>query len=168
MWDSLTQYGRTLVGETGLSATPAQMAARAAIMYLGTLFIVRIGKKRFMGQNTAFDVVLLFILGSVLSRAVNGSARMMPTFVAGLVLIGLHWIASYLTFRSHWLGDIIKGHTAVLVVDGQMQHENARHSHISRNDLMEGLRQQGIDDLAKVKKACLERNGGISVIARER
>lgn len=63
------------------------MALRAFVMYLGTLILVRLGKKRFMGQNSAFDVVLLFILGSVLSRGVDGTAPMWGSFMAGLALV---------------------------------------------------------------------------------
>ena len=166
MWDSICHCCHSLIGDDGRSANLLQVALRALIVYGGTLFVVRLGKKRFMGQNSAFDVVLLFILGSVLSRGVNGTAPMLTTLAAGFVLIGAHWVASYLSFQSHWLGDLIKGHTEILIQDGLVQHENARLSHITQHDLMEGLRQAGVDDISRVKLACLERSGRISVILR--
>ena len=36
----------------------AQMALRAVVVYTATVVMVRLGKKRFMGQATAFDVIL--------------------------------------------------------------------------------------------------------------
>lgn len=43
-----------LEAETDLSAL--QMGARALVVYLVTLAIIRVGKKRFMGRATAFDI----------------------------------------------------------------------------------------------------------------
>jgi hypothetical protein len=64
-------------GEEQLNA--AQMALRAVVVYVVTVIIVRLGKKRFMGQGTAFDVILGIILGSIVSRAITGNA---PFFAA--------------------------------------------------------------------------------------
>jgi hypothetical protein len=52
----------------------AQMALRAVVVYVATVFMVRLGKKRFMGQGTAFDLILGIMLGSTVSRAITGTA----------------------------------------------------------------------------------------------
>jgi uncharacterized membrane protein YcaP (DUF421 family) len=55
------------------------MALRSIIVYLVTVGVARFAGKRFFGEHTAFDVVLSIILGSVLSRAINGSALFLET-----------------------------------------------------------------------------------------
>jgi uncharacterized membrane protein YcaP (DUF421 family) len=56
-----------------------QVSLRALIMFIAALIIVRLGSKRFLARKTAFDFILAFMLGSMLSRAINGSAELLPT-----------------------------------------------------------------------------------------
>jgi uncharacterized membrane protein YcaP (DUF421 family) len=55
-----------------------QMALRAVIIYVVTICVVRMGKKRFMGGATVFDVILGIIVGSLASRAITGNAPLLP------------------------------------------------------------------------------------------
>ncbi len=69
---------------------PAQMALRAAVVYAAMVVVVRLGKKRFMGQATAFDVILGIMLGSVASRAITGNAPLGPALAAAGALLAMH------------------------------------------------------------------------------
>jgi len=53
-----------------------------------------------------------------------------------------------------------------VVEEGRVLERNMRHSHISREDLMESLRLRGVERVEDVKCAYKERNGEISVIRR--
>jgi uncharacterized membrane protein YcaP (DUF421 family) len=55
-----------------------------------TLAIVRLGDKRSFGKGTAFDFVVAVMVGSVMSWAITDSSPLIATWVAGLVLVGLH------------------------------------------------------------------------------
>ena len=59
-----------------------QMVLRACMAFFFTLLVIKGGKRRFMSKASAFDVVMVIILGSVISRAVNGSAPVLPTLAA--------------------------------------------------------------------------------------
>ena len=138
---------------------------RSVIVYAAALMMVRIGEKRFMGKNTAFDVILGIILGSVVSRSVNNNDPIVPTMAAGFALVALHWLLAAISYRSDKLGDVFKGMTRQLVRDGEIDWDEMQKSHISRKDLMGQIRIEGnVEDLDTVKKAYLERNGQISVI----
>ena len=81
VWDQLQMLlglGRD-VGDVGA----VQMALRTICIYAFSLVIVRLGSKRFLSQATAFDVIVGIMLGSVMSRAINGSAPFFPTLLAG-------------------------------------------------------------------------------------
>jgi uncharacterized membrane protein YcaP (DUF421 family) len=145
-----------------------QVAARAAVVYVVGLIIVRIGKNRMMGRNTALDIILGFILGSLLSRGITGHASMSGTAVACATLVGVHWIFTAIGYQSHTFGWLFKGNVDLLVQDGHIIERNMRHSHISLNDLMEEMRLQGIEDLSEVKRAYKERNGQISIIREKK
>ena len=151
-------------GEIGVG----QMALRAVIVYGFTLLIVRIGSKRFLGKATAFDVIMGIMLGSVMSRAINGSAGLLATLGAGSVLIGLHWLFGVIAYHTEWFGRIVKGTPVKLIENGHIQEEALRGSSLSHNDLEEALRLEGMKpDPSRVALAYLERDGSISVVPRE-
>src|SRR5437763_16318014 len=86
-----------------------QISLRAVVIYLAGLFIIRISDKRFLGRHTAFDAFLAFVLGAMLSRAINGPERLVESIVGGIVLIGLHWLFSIASYKSTSFGTLIKG-----------------------------------------------------------
>ena len=62
------------LGHEPKDLTLLQIALRALIVFIATLIIVRLADKRFMARINALDAILTFVLGSMLARAVNGSA----------------------------------------------------------------------------------------------
>lgn len=147
--------------------TVLHMAARAAIVYLAGLVLVRLGKNRLLGRTTAFDIILAFILGSLLSRAINGGAPMGGSLLAAAVLVALHWVFALLTYRSDRLDRLFKGSQVVLVRQGRPNPAGLRRAEVSAADLMEAVRLRGgTESLEEVSFAGLERNGEISVVLR--
>lgn len=145
-----------------------QIMLRAMIVYVIALILVRLGDRRFIGKLSAFDVVLGIILGSVLSRAITGSAPFFPTIGAGLALIGMHRLFATVAFHFRPFSILVKGSKQPLIVDGEIQWDNMRASSIGEHDLHAALRAEAsIDDPAQVEAAYLERSGDISVIPRE-
>jgi len=93
-FQTLLGLGRD-VGDVGAF----QMALRTIIVYVCSLAVIRVGSKRFLSQASAFDVIVGIMLGSVMSRAINGSAPFLPTLLAGAVLVGMHWLLAALAFH---------------------------------------------------------------------
>ncbi len=144
------------------------MLARALVVYVFAIVLVRLGEKRFIGKSTAFDVLLAIMLGSVLSRAITGSSPFFPSLAASLGLVAMHFLLAALAFRSHRFGRWIKGEPRLLVSDGRILWDNMRKSHVSEGDLMLALRESGnTDDLTRVRAARLERSGSISVLLKD-
>jgi uncharacterized membrane protein YcaP (DUF421 family) len=167
-WDNVGQilyeiYGGDYPDE---SLELYQVAARAVTVYVIGLAIVRLGKSRIMARATALDVILGFILGSLLSRAITGYASMSGTFVASGSIVALHWIFTNVAFYSHSFGKLIKGNSRPIVFEGKLMEDNMRRSHVSLHDLMEHCRLQGVKDLDEIQEAHKERNGEISIIRR--
>lgn len=145
-----------------------QMALRTVLIYTATLAIVRVGSKRFLSQATAFDAIVAIMLGSIMSRAINGSAPFLPTLAAGVILVGLHWLIAAIAYSSDWFGTLVKGNAVLLIKDGDVQQKGLRQTSVSAKDLEEALRiESHVTEPESVKLAYLERNGGISVIPRK-
>jgi uncharacterized membrane protein YcaP (DUF421 family) len=156
----------------GLSVEPkdltfVQISLRGIIVFLVTLTTMRLGHKRSLSHKTPFDAVLLVILASVLSRAINGSAAFFATIGGGVVLVLLHRAFAHLAYYSHGFGILVKGRPDVIVRDGQCDFPTMRRNHVSIHDLEEDMRLNGhIDDLSKVRLARVERSGDISFIKK--
>jgi uncharacterized membrane protein YcaP (DUF421 family) len=153
-----------LLGDDALATT-----VRTVVVYAFALAAVRIGKKRFLSQASAFDVIVAIMLGSIMSRAVEGSASFGPTLLSGAVLVGTHWLLAALSSRLDSFGPLVKGRATMLVRDGRVDHEALRESGVSEQDLEQAIRLKiGETEPSHVRLACLERNGSISVIRAER
>jgi uncharacterized membrane protein YcaP (DUF421 family) len=148
--------------------TVSIFAVRAVVVFLIAVLYVRLGGKRIFDKNSAFDIVAAIMLGSILSRAITDSAPFLPTLVAGAFMVATHRFLAFLSYRSNWLGDQIKGIKTTLVKDGQLQEKNMRSSHITEQDLMSAARSQAqITRLEDIKEAYLERSGDISIIPKD-
>ncbi len=155
-------------GQEAKDVDALQVCFRAVLVYFFGWAILRIGGNRFLGQETAFDVVLGFVLGSVLSRAINGSSTLLLALVASALLVGVHHLLTWITFKSQLLSEIFKGRPRTLLRDGEVLPEEMRRHQLSDGDLDETLRLNGrVDDPHKVKEARFERNGKISVVKKE-
>ncbi len=148
--------------------TVLQVCLRGVIVFIVTLILVRLAHKRFMSRMTAFDVVLGLILASMLARAVNGSAAFFPTLVGGLLLVLLHRGIAAVSYHSHQIGSLVKGHAEVLVENGKTVPRAMRRHKISHSDLLEEARLNGkVESIEEVRLATLERSGQVSVVKAE-
>lgn len=154
----------------GLGAEPkdltfTQISLRGVIVFLATLLMVRLSSKRSLAEKTAFDAVLLVILASILSRAINGTATFFASIGGGFVLVFVHRSFSWFACRSHAFGKIIKGSSDVIVQDGKPDLRVMRRNLISQHDLEEDLRLDArVEDISQIRRARIERSGDISFI----
>ena len=169
LWQQLWTPVRIFLG---LGADPQtltfiQISIRGTIVFIFTLAMVRIGARRSLARRTVFDSVFLVILASVLARAINGSADLLPTIGGGFAMVAFHRLLAWIAFHSHGFGNLIKGTEDVLIHDGELVHRQMRNHHITRHDLEEDLRLAlHAEDLARIRSARLERSGGISFICK--
>ena len=107
------------------------MAVRAALMYVLLIALIRGAKKRFLGQPTAFDMILVIVLGSIAARALTGGAPYFPSVLAMAVIIAMHWLFSYLGRDWSWFNKLIKGHATRLILDGRVDQPALRAAHMN-------------------------------------
>jgi uncharacterized membrane protein YcaP (DUF421 family) len=157
----------------GLGAEPKdltfiQISLRGIIVFIATLAMIRLGHKRSLARKTPFDAVLIVILASVLSRAINGSAAFFATLGGSVVIVLIHRLFALVAYHSHAFGILIKGRPEVIVENGNLVIGTMRRNHISKHDLEEDLRLDAeLENISKVKVARVERSGDISFIKKE-
>jgi uncharacterized membrane protein YcaP (DUF421 family) len=167
MFDALHEFADRVLG-LSLQAHDlrfSHMAWRSIIVFAFAVALARVGDRRFLGHSAGFDIMVAIILGSVLSRAINGQAAFFPTLGASALLVLLHHVLAKLAFHSHWFSRLVKGTARTLVRDGNLVDRELCRSNMTHDDLDEHLRLNGgvigTDDVAEAR---LERNGTISVV----
>jgi uncharacterized membrane protein YcaP (DUF421 family) len=143
------------------------MSARTLVVFIFGVVLVRVADRRFLGRYAGFDVLLGVVLGSVLSRGINGQAAFFPTLVASAVLVLLHRLLGSLACHSDAFSRLVKGQARVLVKDGRRDRAEMRRCRLSEDDLEEDLRLNGnVPNVEDVLEARLERNGHMSVVPK--
>lgn len=144
-----------------------QECARAVLIFLYGLALVRISGYRTFAHWSALDIIVSIMVGSALGRALTGSAPLLGTMAAVAVLVALHLIFAHGVARSKMLAGIVEGEPIPLIKAGMLDEKQRRLHAISKIDIEEAMRDkqlEGLDDLAKVKSMRLEPSGKLSVI----
>ncbi|MEJ0103646.1 MAG: YetF domain-containing protein [Bacteroidota bacterium] len=126
--------------------------------------MLRIAGIRTFGKKSAFDNVIIIMLGAVLSRAIVGSSPFIPTVAAGLTMVIIHRILGLLSYKYDFLGKLVKGDKVLLYRFDKPHQKNMRKTQLSHKDIMEEIRLQlHEEDLDSVKEIWMERNGEVSI-----
>jgi len=149
--------------------TLLQISLRGFVIFIAGLAIVRIGDRRSLAEKTAFDAIFIVLVGSMLSRAINGTSPFFTTIAAGIALMAIHRVFAFAAFKSHWFGKLIKGEPITLVRNGETDWKEMKRALVSRHDLEEDLRLDArTEDISAIEIARLERSGDISFIKKEK
>src|ERR1700746_2101568 len=154
---NMNTFSQLLHTSLGIGVEPKgltflQVSVRGVIVFIAALIMVRLSSKRSLAEKTAFDAVLVVIIGSMLARAINGSEAFFPTLGAGFVLVFLHRFFGIAAFYLHAFGVLCKGNPVVLVQDDTLQRKNMLWEHISKHDLEEDMRLDAkTEDLSKIQ-----------------
>jgi len=156
-----------LFGE-GKELNGLQMGSRAFVMFFITLLIIRISGMRSFGSKSAFDSIIVIMLGAVLSRAIAGASPFFPTVVAGLVLALVHRLLAIASMYSETLSHLLKSKELSVFKNGTIHRQNMKKACITKGDMIEGVRlQANLADLDEVQEIVMERTGEISVIKKK-
>jgi uncharacterized membrane protein YcaP (DUF421 family) len=139
---------------------------RSIVIYGFLLLIFRVSGKRTLAQITTFDFVLLLIIGEAVQQGLLGNDFSLTNALLVIVtLIGLDITMSVVEQRWDWLTRYVEGLPVVLVEHGRPITERMRRARVEEADIMERARgSQGLERMAQIKFAVLERDGSISVI----
>src|SRR5690606_20355650 len=107
-----------------------------------------------MGSLGPADMLLLVLIADA---AQNGMAGQYNSVSDGAVLIFtlVFWSAASnrIAFLFPVTRHFLEPNRVVLIKDGQFQLRGMRREYVSKEELLEQLRLQGIDDISKVRRA---------------
>jgi uncharacterized membrane protein YcaP (DUF421 family) len=155
-----------ILGE-GKDLNALQMSSRGIVMFFIALILIRISGRRSFGVRTPLDNIITISLGAIMSRAVVGASQFVPVVVCCFVIVLLHRLFGWLIARSKRFGRFIEGDKIVLFENGRFLEDNMKKALVCQEDVMQGVRKSALmEDMSKINKVYMERNGEISSIKK--
>jgi uncharacterized membrane protein YcaP (DUF421 family) len=144
-----------------------ELVFRGSILYLTILALLRILRRDAGAMGTADLLVIVLVADA----AQNAMAAEYKSITEGIVLVGTifawNYALDWLGYRYRWVYRLLHPAPLLLVKDGRVQRRNLRSEMLTLDDLLEQLREQGVDDVCQVKRCHLEADGHLSVIRQE-
>ena len=165
MLRDLTQLLVEVFGVQG-RLTVVQECARAIVVVVWGLFLIRCAGRRVFGKWAALDIVVAIVVGSNLSRALTGNAPFIGTLIATALMIALHWLLAYLAARYALWSFLTEGRAVRLATRGNLQIKTLHRHGVTENDIAEALRQSAASDVGEVEAMFLEASGKIVIVKR--
>ncbi|MEN1956123.1 YetF domain-containing protein [Luteimonas sp. MJ204] len=144
-----------------------EFVLRAVIVYFILLLMLRVSGKRTVGQFTPFDLLVVILLGTAVQNSLIGEdVSLLGGLILAVTLIGCNWLVGFVTARSERLDRLIEGSPVLLARDGELFTRVLRAEGLSRPDIDEALRDNGLSDIADAVLVTLEVDGTITVVPR--
>ena len=144
-----------------------ELILRASIMYL----LILAGFRIFRRDAGSLSVSDLLVVVLIADAAQNGMAGEYKSLTEGVVIVATifawNYVLDWLAYRSRFVYWLLHPPSLLLIRNGQIQFRNLRSQLITKDDLLEQLREQGVDSVARVKKCFLESDGRMSVIRED-
>lgn len=143
-----------------------EIPARATLIYLVLLLMVRISGKRTVGQFTPFDLLVVMLLSEAVSNALSGGDESLSGgLLAAASLIFLNLLAGWASSRSKRIERLLEGTPILIGRDGRWFDDVIRKQRLGRCDIEKSLREADCT-LKEMQMAILEADGQISVLKK--
>jgi len=146
----------------------AEVVLRGSIMYLLLFVAMRFLLKREGGQVNIADLLVVVAIVDGAQPAFSGKAQSITeSALFVLTILFWAWALNWLSWRFRRLRFLTQAPPLVLVEDGRLNRANMRRALMSKEELMQQLREEGVEDLARVRRAMMEGDGEVSVIRND-
>lgn len=140
-------------------------AARGAVTYVGLLVLMRLCGKRAFGEMSAFDVIVLVLVGGTLRSAITGEDKSVTAPFIGVAAIllmdkGVAWLCTRWPRFNRW----VEGRPAIVVSNGKRNPDALRSENLPTAAFERALHGHGMETESDVAIGRLEPNGKITFI----
>lgn len=135
------------------------------ISYISLILMVRLSGKRTLSKMNAFDFTVSVALGSTLSTVIlNNQISLSEGLTALALLIGMQFLLAWASARNQRFQGMLKSDPQLLVYNGEYLASAMKKARITREDIAQTARSQGIEDMDEVSSVILESNGKLSIL----
>lgn len=152
----------------GLTTPWWEIILRTAVVYIVVLVLLRAAGKRELGQMSPVDLVVILVIANAVQNAMTGGDNsLIGGIIAATTLVAMNILFSRVAHRLPYVAHLFESDPTLLVKGGELIKRNMERENVDMDELMMSAREHGIDDLAGVDSAYLERDGSISIIPKD-
>jgi uncharacterized membrane protein YcaP (DUF421 family) len=144
-----------------------EIVLRGTIVYLFLFVLLRI-LRRGAGAIGISDLLVVVLIADA---AQNAMASEYKSITEGLVLVTtiVFWdyFLDWLGYKFSPIRRLLRPSPRLLIKDGRIQARNLRKEMITEQELIQQLREQGVETIEEVKNSYIEGDGHISVITKD-
>ncbi|QHS56883.1 DUF421 domain-containing protein [Mucilaginibacter sp. 14171R-50] len=145
-----------------------QMSSRGVVVFFIALLLIRVSGRRSFGVKNPLDNIITISLGAVLSRAIVGVSPFIPVVVCCFVIVLLHRLFGWLVATNNRFVRVMEGDKILLFDKDRFLRDQMKRALVCEEDLMQGVRKSALtEDMDKIDKVYMERNGDISAIKKQ-
>jgi uncharacterized membrane protein YcaP (DUF421 family) len=142
-----------------------EIVLRAVVVYVLLWLLLRAMGKRELSEVTAFELVILVVLGDLVQNGVTQEDMSVTGSTLAVTTMGLLAVSSsVIGNRFRRTRPFLDGEPSIVVRDGEVQDEVLRMQRITRDELDEAARKKGISDLRRVRWGLVEADGAFSFV----
>jgi uncharacterized membrane protein YcaP (DUF421 family) len=135
------------------------------VLYFSLIIILRVSGKRTLSKMNAFDFVITVALGSTLAAALLTEDVSLTAGLLGLaLLVGLQHLLAWVSVRSGTVRRLIKSQPRLLYHRGEFLEGPMRAERVTRKEILQAARTQGLASLDDVEAVVLDTDGTLDVI----
>lgn len=146
----------------------AEMVTRGTVIYWALFIFLRLAGRRDIGSLGTADLLVLVLVADAAGDAMSGAST---SVVDGVIVVAtiIAWsvVIDRMCYYVPSLDRLLEPERVCVVRNGRMVRASMRNEQITRRELMEQLRLQGVGSLSNVKRAYLETTGEFSVITMD-
>ena len=137
-------------------------------VYLFIILALRILGKTEMAQLSITDLIFVLLISNAVQNAMVGSdTTLKGGLVAASVLFVINFILKRLKYSFPTLKKMIEGEPVILIYNGVIMLENCRKNGITKDELLQAIREHGSSEIEDINSLILETDGNISVVSNE-
>ena len=145
-----------------------QIVLSSVAVYLFMIAAIRLFGKKELSQLSVIDLVFILLISNSVQNAMVGSnTTLMGGLAAAAALFLTNYIFKQFLYRFPKFSKMVQGEEMMLVYKGELKRENLGKARITKEELMEAIREHGVHGIEDVDLAILEVDGNISVLSND-
>jgi uncharacterized membrane protein YcaP (DUF421 family) len=121
-----------------------------------------------LAQLSITDLIFVLLISNAVQNAMVGSDTTLGGgILAASVLFILNLIFKKLKYKFPSIKKVIEGEPVILIHKGKLLEENCRKNDITKDELLQAIREHGSSSFEDVDSLILEADGNISVVSNQ-
>lgn len=152
----------------GLSVPVLELFARATLLYFGFFLMLHTILRRQIGSLGTTDLLLVVLIASSAHNGMGAEHKsILDALLMASIMVGWNVFLQYVSQHSKFVARLLHPPAICLVKNGRFNRKAMNRELITEEEIRTQMREQGIDNIQRIRLACLEGDGKISILTHD-